>query len=50
MTDLNYVIVERKINNESSLVILFHKDGTINRSENGYAVIEKNSFICMIDT
>jgi hypothetical protein len=50
LIDLNYVTVEMKINNDSALVILLHKDGTINRSGNGSAAVVKNFFIGITDT
>ena len=50
MTSLDHLFVEMKIAGKQSLLILLHKDGTINRTGNGTIHIDKNLFIGVTDT
>jgi hypothetical protein len=45
MTDVAYITIELKIDNDSSLMILLHKDGTINRK--GDCSFNIYNIICM---
>lgn len=50
MTELIYVTIELKIESDTSLIILLHRDGTINRQGDGSTNIEKNFFIGLTET
>jgi hypothetical protein len=50
MTSLDHLLVEMKIAEQQSLLILLHKDGTINRMGNGTTQIDKNFFIGITET
>lgn len=50
MAPLDHLLIEMKIAGKQSLLILLHKDGTINRMGNGTAHVDKNFFIGVTDT
>lgn len=50
MEPLDHLLVDLKIAEQQSLVILLHKDGTINRTGNGTARIDKTLYIGITDT
>ena len=50
MTDLTYITTELNIAGETSLIIMLHIDGTINRKGSGSMEIDKDLFIGMTDT
>ena len=47
---MNFLTIQLNIEGESSLMILLHSDGTINRIGNGTMEIDKNFYIGMTDT
>lgn len=49
MSDYNFVTIELNIDKDNSLMILLHKDGTINRKGDGSYRIQKTIYMGMVD-